>query len=88
VVVHVCGDGCDDDYENGSRNLAESQADGDVALTARWKHQREKVASEGSILEFSRGYSFPTGYVPGTDEVLPMVDRTVKCLLSVISSAR
>lgn len=35
VVVHVCGDGCGDDYENDSGNLAESQADGDVTLTAR-----------------------------------------------------
>lgn len=35
MVVHVCGDGCGDDYANGSGNLVESQADGDVALTAR-----------------------------------------------------
>jgi hypothetical protein len=35
-VVHVCGNGCGgDDYENGSGNLVEFQADGDAASTAR-----------------------------------------------------
>lgn len=38
VVVHVCGNDCGgggDGYENGSGNLAESQADGDAASAAR-----------------------------------------------------
>lgn len=43
VVVHVCGDGCGGDYENGSGNLVESQADGDVTLTARWNINGKKM---------------------------------------------
>jgi len=61
VVVHVCGDGCDDDYENGSRNLADFQADGDVALTARWKHQQEKVGQGDRYWNSRAVILFPPG---------------------------
>lgn len=44
--------------------------------------------SEKSIPRPSGSYSFPTGYMLRAGEVVPMVERAVGCLLSVITSAR
>lgn len=86
VLVHVCENGCADDYENGSGCLAESQADGDVASTARWNINGKKVGRIIDVESLSHGYSFCHRVY--TDGIVPMVDRAERCLLSVTTSAR